>query len=179
MVWHAREPPPGSIATPLEAVAQAAAARRLAETDEDARIAVSPRATHARDNRGDEVADSAPRDHRGGKHAARREVRTQLRGDTLKKVERARRHVRDAEAAYHAAIGRAVRLGLSTRDIAHAADVTHGTIRAITARSDGGENRCGCRQRPTTATPLSPPDCIAGARPPNHVLVVICCPPVR
>jgi hypothetical protein len=49
-------------------------------------------------------------------------------------VERSGRQARDAQAEHHRAIGRAMRLGLSTREIALAADVTHGTVRAISNR---------------------------------------------
>jgi DNA-binding NarL/FixJ family response regulator len=62
------------------------------------------------------------------------DVRTALRPDTLKRVERTGRNVRDAQTEHHRTIGRAVRLGLSTRQIAAAAGVTHGTVRAIANR---------------------------------------------
>jgi hypothetical protein len=58
-------------------------------------------------------------------------VRRELGGDALKRVERTGRQAREAEAEHHRAIGRAMRLGLSMREIALAAGVTHGTIRAI------------------------------------------------
>jgi DNA invertase Pin-like site-specific DNA recombinase len=58
-------------------------------------------------------------------------VRRELGGDSLKTVERTGHHAREAEAEHHRAIARAMRLGLSMREIALAAGVTHGTIRAI------------------------------------------------
>jgi hypothetical protein len=58
-------------------------------------------------------------------------VRRDLGGDALKRVERTGRQAREAEDEHHRAIGRAMRLGLSMREIASAAGVTHGTIRAI------------------------------------------------
>src|ERR671922_2964197 len=58
-------------------------------------------------------------------------VRHELGGDALKRVERTGRQAREAEAEHHRAIGRAMRLGLSMREIALAAGVTHGTVRAI------------------------------------------------
>jgi len=47
------------------------------------------------------------------------------------------RSVRSAQSEHHRSIARAVRLGLSTRQIAAAAGVTHGTVRAITNRLSG------------------------------------------
>jgi DNA invertase Pin-like site-specific DNA recombinase len=58
-------------------------------------------------------------------------VRRELGGDALKEVERTGLLAREAEAEHHRAIARAMRLGLSMREIALAAGVTHGTIRAI------------------------------------------------
>ena len=70
------------------------------------------------------------------------EVRHELRGEALKRVERSGRHAREAQADHHRAIARAVRLGLSTREIAVAAQVTHSTIRSI-------NNHC-LKNNPTT-----------------------------
>lgn len=58
-------------------------------------------------------------------------VRRELGGDALKRVEGTGRQAHEAEAEHHRAIGRAMRLGLSMREIALAAGVSHGTIRAI------------------------------------------------
>ena len=62
------------------------------------------------------------------------DVRNALRGDTLRNVERTGRRARETRMEHHEAIARAMRLGLSTREIATAADVTHGTVRAISNR---------------------------------------------
>jgi DNA invertase Pin-like site-specific DNA recombinase len=59
------------------------------------------------------------------------DVRDALRADTLRSVERTGRRARETRSEHHQAIGRAMRLGLSTREIAAAAEVTHGTVRAI------------------------------------------------
>lgn len=64
-------------------------------------------------------------------------LRREIGGDTLKRVERTGRQAREAEAEHHRAIARAMRLGLSMREIAVAAGVTHGTIRAIGNRLAG------------------------------------------
>ena len=61
-------------------------------------------------------------------------VRNELRGETLKRVQRTAELAREAAAGHRLAIARAMRLGLSTREIASAAGVTHGTVRAIAIR---------------------------------------------
>jgi DNA-binding NarL/FixJ family response regulator len=67
------------------------------------------------------------------------EVRRELRSEALERVERSGHHAREAQADHHRAIARAVRLGLSTREIAVAAQVTHSTIRSINNRYVKGE----------------------------------------
>jgi hypothetical protein len=66
-------------------------------------------------------------------------VRGELGGDALKRVERSGSRARESEAEHHREIGRAMRLGLSMREIALAAGVTHGTIRAIGHRLAGDD----------------------------------------
>ena len=61
-------------------------------------------------------------------------LRRALRAESLKLVERTGDRARDAQAEHYRAIARATRLGLPMREIALAAHVTHGTIRAITNR---------------------------------------------
>jgi DNA-binding NarL/FixJ family response regulator len=118
----------------LSAVAEAAGARLRAETDGDAGSASSAAdallntATSAM-NAGYSLTEIAQAEARG-----KDDVRNNLRGDALKRVERSGRHAREAESEHHAAIARAMRLGLSTREIAAAAGVTHGTVRAISNR---------------------------------------------
>jgi hypothetical protein len=73
-------------------------------------------------------------------------VRDELRGETLKRVEQSAQRVREAEADHRLAIGRAVRLGLSMREVASSAGVTHGTIRAMALRQ---------QQPPTSASPVA------------------------
>lgn len=62
------------------------------------------------------------------------EVRDALRPGTLKLVERTARQLTTARVEHERSILRAVRLGLSTRQVAAAAGVTHGTIRAVATR---------------------------------------------
>ena len=62
-------------------------------------------------------------------------ARGQLGTEVLRAVERAAQRKREAERTYEQAVGRAARLGLVQRDIAAAAHVAHGTIRAVLARA--------------------------------------------
>lgn len=119
------------LASELAAVAEAAGARLRAEV--------------AADGKRDEVASqellAAVTSAIGANYSlmeiaqaegrGKEKVRRELGGDALKRVERTGRQARDAELEHHRAIGRAMRLGLSMREIAAAAGVTHGTIRAI------------------------------------------------
>jgi hypothetical protein len=70
-------------------------------------------------------------------------LREELRGDALKRIERSGRQMRESVVDHHHAIARAVRLGLSMREVALAAGVTHGTIRAISNRIVGGDSGGG------------------------------------
>jgi predicted transcriptional regulator len=124
----------------LGPVEEAAGARLKAETDgnheavavaADALLAAATSAMAA----GYPLSDIAAAEERG-----KLRVRGELRGDALKLVERTGRHVREANVDHHRAIARAVRLGLSMREIAHAAGVTHGTIRAISNRLVGADS---------------------------------------
>jgi hypothetical protein len=63
---------------------------------------------------------------------------------------------REAEHDLHQAIARATRLGLAQRDIATAAQIAHGTVRAILTRANGD-----------TATAPAEPD---GTPPPSHAI---------
>ena len=118
----------------LLALAEAAGARLRAATDED------PNAVATADEALLGAATSAMRAGRSLSEIAHAEaegqeaVRRSLRADVLRRVERSGRQAREAEEEHHRAIGRAMRLGLSTREIAASAGVTHGTIRAITSR---------------------------------------------
>jgi hypothetical protein len=126
--------PEGDLPAELGSVAEAAGNRLRAEVDGDDQAAqgsaqsLLEAATSAM-NAGYSLTEITQAETRG-----KLEVRTALRPDTLKSVERTGRNVRDAQAEHHAMIARAVRLGLSTRQIAAAAGVTHGTVRAITNR---------------------------------------------
>lgn len=61
-------------------------------------------------------------------------AREQLRGELLKRIGKSARRVQAITAEHHDDIRRADRAGLSAREIATAATVTHATIRSIIAR---------------------------------------------
>lgn len=140
----------------LGAVEEAAAARLRAETEGDrdgagvAAEALVAAATAAM-SAGYSLREIAQAEERGKEH-----LREGLRGDALKRVERSGRHMRDAGVEYHRAIARAVRLGLSMREIAQAAGVTHGTIRAISNRLVGADPSLDLvAEHPADASPMS------------------------
>jgi DNA-binding NarL/FixJ family response regulator len=121
----------------LLAVAEAAGSRLRAETDQDAdgaRAAADDlvRAASTAMAAGHALTDIARAEARG-----KETVRQALRGDALKLVERTGERAREMRREHHQAIARATRLGLPMREIAHAAGVTHGTIRAINSRLAG------------------------------------------
>jgi DNA-binding NarL/FixJ family response regulator len=124
---------PGLV-TELTAVAEAAGARLRAETDADGEAAHAAAgrlvaAASAAMAGGHPLIDIARAEVQG-----KEDVRDALRADTLRSVERTGRRARETRSEHHQAIGRAMRLGLSTREIAAAAEVTHGTVRAISNR---------------------------------------------
>jgi DNA-binding NarL/FixJ family response regulator len=122
----------------LAAVAQAAGDRLRAETDGNARAAKTAgdallaAATEAM-AAGHSLSAITEAEARG-----KEGVRDALRPDTLRDVKRSGRRAREAREEHHQAIARAMRLGLSTREIATAARVAHGTVRAIMNRLSVG-----------------------------------------
>ena len=122
----------------LLTVAEAAGSRLRAETDQDAegsRTAADEllKAASSAMAAGHSLTDIA-RAEALGKDA----VRQTLRGDALKLVERTGIRTREMRTEHYQAIARATRLGLPMREIAQAAGVTHGTIRAINNRLGTG-----------------------------------------
>ena len=118
----------------LSAIADAAGTRLRADTEEDqeAARAAAERllgAVTAAMGAGCPLGEIAAAEARG-----QDVVRHELRSEALERVENSGRRARDAQADHHRAIARAVRLGLSTREIAVAAEVTHSTIRSISNR---------------------------------------------
>ncbi|MFL5861919.1 MAG: hypothetical protein ACJ780_14250 [Solirubrobacteraceae bacterium] len=125
---------PLGLVAELAAVARAAGDRLRAETDADQNAAMAAAealvtAATAAMAAGRSLSDIAQAESRG-----KQDVRDALRSETLRSVERSGRRARETRMEHHHAIARAMRLGLSTREIATAADVTHGTVRAISNR---------------------------------------------
>ncbi len=122
---EASEQPPKAVLPPeLASVADAAGRRLRAEVDGDKQAAEAGaqsllRAATSAMNAGYSLTQITQAETQG-----KLDVRASLRPDTLKQVKRTGRIVRDAEAEHHRTIVRAVRLGLSTRQIAAAAGVT-------------------------------------------------------
>jgi hypothetical protein len=123
------------LAPELEAIATAACEQLRAKTDGDPR-------PPERLQRG--VGDAAGRAIAAGlsltavadsERIGHARAREQLGTEVLRAVERAAQRKREAERTYEQAVGRAARLGLVQRDIAAAAHVAHGTIRALLARA--------------------------------------------
>lgn len=123
-----------SVPPELASVSRAAGEHLRAETEED---------FPAIDRSSQELVDAATAAMAAGhslteiarsEARGKDEVKNALSGDALRRVERTGHQARDAQLEHHRSIARAMRLGLSTREIASAANVTHGTIRAITNR---------------------------------------------
>jgi hypothetical protein len=128
------------LAPELEAIAAAACDDLRALLDENreddtARCSAVPGAAGAAIAAGMSLAAIADAE-RVGHARARRE----LGSDVLRRVERAARRKREVDDEYEHAIRRAARIGLPHREIAAAAQVAHGTIRAIVARGDVGSS---------------------------------------
>jgi DNA-directed RNA polymerase specialized sigma24 family protein len=125
----------GALSPELEAIAAAAHDRLKAQADEDPsaieqagrRVAEAASVAIAAGARLGAIADA----ERDGELRARQE----LSGDVLRQVTRAAKRTREADREYEHAIARAGRLGLSHREIAAAAEVSHGTVRAILTRA--------------------------------------------
>lgn len=129
---------PFGLVADLAPVAQAAGARLRAETDADAEAARAAAEALVSAATGAMAAGQSLSDITQAEARGQEEVRNALRGDTLRSVERTGRRAREARIEHHQAIARAVRLGLSTREIATAAQLTHGTVRAISNRLAAG-----------------------------------------
>ena len=129
--------PDGALSPELQAIADAAHDRLHAQTGQDLsaidqtarRVAEAAIATGARLSA---IADA----EREGELRARQE----LSADVLRHVTRAAKRKREADTEYEQAITRAGRLGLSHREIPAAAQVSHGSVRAMVARATSGAN---------------------------------------
>ena len=127
------QPPPAE----LEAVAAAAATAESARWPDGSRP-TSMLYRHAWSRRppahsapGQPIAAIAAAEEHGTQHA-----RTEVGGELLRRVARAHKRKREADAEHQQAIRQAARIGLSHREIAQAAETTHGTIRTIVERGN-------------------------------------------
>ena len=151
MPAHTSEPP---LAPELDAVAAAAEQQLRTLAGENAldagplALALADAATAAIAS-GHPIAAVAHAEQRGQQQA-----RTALSRELLARVQRAARRRREAEHDLHQAIAHAAPLGLAQRDIATAAQIAHGTVRAILTRANGD-----------TATAPTKPD---ATPPPSH-----------
>ena len=129
------------LVTELAAVAQAAGDRLRAETDANARAAKAAGEALLAAATAAMAASHSLSDITEAEAHGKDGVRDALRSDTLRDVKRSGRRAREARQEHHQAIARAMRLGLSTREIATAAGVAHGTVRAIINRLSGAQPR--------------------------------------
>jgi hypothetical protein len=125
----------GGLSPELEAIAAAAHERLKAHAGEDRsalghagrRVAQSAGAAIAAGARLSAIAEA--------EHEGELRARGELGGEVLRQVTRAAKRKREADGEYEQSVGRAGRLGLSHREIAAAAQVAHGTVRAILTRT--------------------------------------------
>jgi DNA-binding NarL/FixJ family response regulator len=147
----------GALPPELEAIASAAHDRLQAQTGEDLsavqgaqrRVAESASAAIAAGASLGAIADAERAGHERAKQM--------LGKDVLRATARAAKHKHDADTAYEQAVRRAGRLGLSHREIAAEASVSHGTIRAILTRpATGAEGNGTAPSQTTDADPEQP-----------------------
>jgi DNA-binding NarL/FixJ family response regulator len=140
--------PDDALAPELEAIAAAADDRLQAQAGQDLsaheaaqrRVAEAASAAIAAGAALGAIADA----ERAGELRARRALST----DVLRHVSRAAKRKREADSEYEQAITPAGRLGLSHREIATAAEVSHGTVRAILTRATASLNGNDPEARP-------------------------------
>ena len=136
----ARQTTETPLAPELEAIAAAAADRVRAQADASAnnsdlqrRVAEAASAAIA--------AGAALGAIAAAEQVGQARARGELGPDALKRIARASRRRREADAEYEQEILRGDRLGLTHREIATAAEVAHGTVRAILARTDASASQ--------------------------------------
>ena len=130
----------GVLPPELEAIAAAAHDRLHAQAGQD--LAAERRGAAARRRGGqrrDHGRGGAGRDRRSRAHRGAARPRRAGR-EVLKQVARTAKRKREADSEYEQAVTRAGRLGLSHREIAAAAQVSHGTVRAILTRATPSAN---------------------------------------
>jgi len=135
-----QSPAPAPRAATVEALANAAADRLRAETNDDAQLAANAQQALITATTSAMAAGVSLTQIVAAEQAGHARVREELGKELLRNVERAKRRRSEVEREWEIAIRRAGRLGLAHRDIAAAANVAAGTIRAILTRSANGTN---------------------------------------
>jgi DNA-binding NarL/FixJ family response regulator len=151
----ARQTTETPLAPELEAIAAAAADRVRGQADASAddgelqrRVAEAASAAIA--------AGAALGAIAAAEQVGQARARGELGPDALKRIARASRRRREADAEYEQEILRGDRLGLSHREIAAAAEVAHGTVRAILARTDTSASQLPRAPEPVSANGSEP-----------------------
>jgi len=124
----------------LLAVAEAAGSRLRAETDQDAEASRAAAEALVNAASAAMAAGHSLTAIAGAEAQGKESVRQTLRGDALNLVASTGERAREMRAEHYQAIARATRLGLPMREIAQAAGVAHGTIRAINNRLAEGSS---------------------------------------
>ncbi len=124
----------------LEAIAQAAAERLRAQTREDAKAVVEAQAAVVEAAGAAIAAGAALGAVAEAERLGELRARAGMGPEVLERVKRAAVRQREADAEYGVAVRQAGRLGLSHREIAAAAQVTHATVRAILSRGIQGDD---------------------------------------
>jgi hypothetical protein len=133
----------GVLSPHLEAIAAAAHDRLRADAGEDVAAVTDAQRRVAEAASVAIAAGAALSAIAEAERAGELRARGAIGADVLRQVARATKRKRDADGEYEQAIKRAGRIGVPHREIAGAAEVSHGTIRAILARApaslNGGE----------------------------------------
>ena len=131
----------GVLSPELEAIAAAASDRLRAQAVEDVQVAGDAQGRVAQAASAAIAAGAALSAIADAERTGELRARDALGAEALREVARAAKRKHDADGAYEQAIKRSGRLGLSHREIAAAAEVSHGTVRAILVRAVASEDR--------------------------------------
>jgi DNA-binding NarL/FixJ family response regulator len=137
----ARQTTDTPLAPVLEAIAIAAADRLRAEADANINDHDEPQRRVAEAASAAIGAGAALGAIADAERAGQARARDELGPDALKRITRAARRRREADTEYEQEILRGGRLGLTHREIASAAEVAHGTVRAILTRTDAASDQ--------------------------------------
>lgn len=131
----------GVLSPELEAIAVAASDRLRAQAGEDVQVVGEAQGRVVQAASAAIAAGVALRAIADAELAGELRARDALGAEALREVARAARRKREADGEYEQVIKRSGRLGLSHREIAGAAGVSHGTVRAVLARATASGDR--------------------------------------